>query len=75
MTQGATLVAIVATMQDTKKLIVAEHAERLALAVYRLTAIFLPRSASALQSRCVVPPSPSDPTSRKVAGAAAIVSC
>jgi four helix bundle protein len=29
-------------MQDTKNLIVAEHAERLALAVYRLTAAFPP---------------------------------
>ena len=31
----STLVAIVPGMQNTKNLIVAEHAERLALAVYR----------------------------------------
>jgi four helix bundle protein len=36
----ATLVAIVPTMQNTKNLRVVEHAERLALVVYRLTAAF-----------------------------------
>jgi four helix bundle protein len=42
-TRDATLVATVPTMQDTKNLIVAEHAERLALAVYRLTESFPPQ--------------------------------
>jgi len=41
-TRDATLVAIVGGMQATKNLIVAEHAERLALAVYHLTAAFPP---------------------------------
>jgi four helix bundle protein len=40
--RDATLVAIVAGMQATKNLVVAEHAERLALAVYHLTAAFPP---------------------------------
>ena len=39
-TREATLVAIVAVMQATKNLVVAEHAELLALGVYRLTAAF-----------------------------------
>jgi four helix bundle protein len=42
-TRNAALVAIVRGMQATKNLVVAEHApERLALAVYRLTAAFPP---------------------------------
>jgi four helix bundle protein len=41
-TQDAALAATVLPMQDTKNLVVAEHAERLALAVYRLTAAFPP---------------------------------
>jgi len=39
-THQATLVAIVASMQATKNLVVAEHAERLALRIYQLTAGF-----------------------------------
>jgi len=39
-THRATPVAIVVSMQATKNLVVAEHAERLALGVYRLTAVF-----------------------------------
>ena len=39
-THDPTLVAIVPSVQNTKNLIVAEHAERLALGVYRLTASF-----------------------------------
>jgi four helix bundle protein len=39
-TRDATLVATVGGMQATKNLVVAEHAERLAIAVYRLTAAF-----------------------------------
>ena len=41
-THDSTLVAIVGGMQATKNLKVAEHAERLALAVYHLTAAFPP---------------------------------
>ena len=41
-TRDATLVAILAGMQATKNLVVAAHAERLALAVYELTAAFPP---------------------------------
>jgi four helix bundle protein len=39
-TRDTPLVAIVGGMQATKNLVVAEHAERLAIAVYRLTAAF-----------------------------------
>jgi four helix bundle protein len=39
-TRDATLVASLPRVQATKNLVVAEHAERLALGVYRLTAAF-----------------------------------